>query len=308
VKRVWLHFGIALAMTAGIAGAPVAPQRGEASVPSVDLVEVDVVVVDKEGQPVRGLTQKDFSIKEDGRAVELTTFREISSLDAAEREPRSIVIVLDDVVAPAVATQAMQIISRGVLRFADARDDMAVVRLMRGADEPYGDRRLAEERVAAFSASSSPFLGYVTQREALNRIASLARELENREQDRKVLLCIGSPVVCNVDEPTKSSPFNAWDAWVDAMTATARANVAVYAIVPGRAVFRRNGLVDHTGGELFAATYDVAPAVERILRDASNYYVLGYWPPAGKDKEIRSLNVKVDRRGVQVRARHRRGR
>ena len=308
MKRLWLLFGIALAMTAGLAGAPVSPQRGEADAPSVDLVEVDVVVVDKEGQPVHGLTQKDFSVKEDGRAVALTTFREVSSLDSAEREPRSIIILLDDIVAPAVATQAMQIISRGVLRFADERDELAVVRLSREADEPYGDRRLAEERVKGFAAASAPFLGYVTQREALRRIAGLARQLEASEQNRKVLLCIGSPVVCNVDEPTKSSAFNTWDAWVDAMTASARANVAVYAIVPGRAVFRRNGLVDHTGGELFAATYDVAPAVERILRDASNYYVLGYWPPAGKDKEIRSLNVKVDRRGVQVRARHRRGR
>jgi VWFA-related protein len=307
VKRVCRLLGITLALTAAVAVAPGAQPRGEGDALSVDLVEIDVVVVDKKGQPVRGLTQKDFSIKEDGKTVALTTFREISSLAGEESGPRSIVIALDDVVAPPVATQAMQIISRGVLRFADERDELAVVRLMREADEPYGDRRLAEERIARFTASSSPFLGYVTQREALNRIASLARELANHEQDRKVLLCIGSPVVCNVDEPSRSSPFNTWDAWVEAMTATARANVAVYAIVPGRAVFRRNGLVEHTGGELFPATYDVAPAVERILRDASNYYMLGYWP-AGKDKDVRSLAVKVDRRGVEVRARKRRGR
>ena len=300
-------FGIALAMTATVAGAPDSLQRGEGDPLSVDLVEVDVVVVDKQGQPVRGLTQKDFSVKEDGHTVELTTFQEVSSLDPAERQPRSIVILLDDIATPAQATQAMQIISRGVLRFADESDDVAVVRLSRETDEPYGDRRLAEERVTSLAAASAPFLGYVTQREALRRIAGLARQLEAHEQDRKVLLCIGSPVVCNVDEPARSSTFYLWDAWVDAMTASARANVAVYAIVPGRAVFRRNGLVDHTGGELFPATYDVAPAVERILRDASNYYVLGYWP-AGKDKELRSLSVKVDRRGVQVRARQRRGR
>ena len=40
----------------------------------VNVVEVDVVVVDKKGQPVRGLKQGDFEILEDGKPVEVATF------------------------------------------------------------------------------------------------------------------------------------------------------------------------------------------------------------------------------------------
>lgn len=37
----------------------------------VNLVEVDAVVVDDKGVPVRGLQQRDFEIEEDGRPVEI---------------------------------------------------------------------------------------------------------------------------------------------------------------------------------------------------------------------------------------------
>lgn len=40
----------------------------------VNLVEVDLVVIGSDGRPVRGLTQEDFEITEDGKAVEIATF------------------------------------------------------------------------------------------------------------------------------------------------------------------------------------------------------------------------------------------
>jgi hypothetical protein len=93
---------------------------------------------------------------------------------------------------------------------------------------------------------------------------------------------------------------------VDAVSASARANVSVYAIIPGRTILRGGGLADLTGGEVFATMYDVGPAIDRILQDASHYYVLGYWP-SGKSREIHTIDVKVNRRDVKVRARRRRG-
>ena len=45
--------------------------------PSIDLVELDVVVVDRHSKPVTGLTAADFAVKEDGSRVEIKTFIEI---------------------------------------------------------------------------------------------------------------------------------------------------------------------------------------------------------------------------------------
>jgi VWFA-related protein len=54
----------------------------------VTVVEVDVVVTDKSGRPVRGLGREDFEISEDGRPVEIATF---SAVDVPEA-PRHAII------------------------------------------------------------------------------------------------------------------------------------------------------------------------------------------------------------------------
>ena len=57
----------------------------------INLVEVDAVVVDDKGVPVRGLQQEDFQIEEDGRPVEIASFAAIdlpmASPDAAIPAP-----------------------------------------------------------------------------------------------------------------------------------------------------------------------------------------------------------------------------
>jgi hypothetical protein len=113
--------------------------------------------------------------------------------------------------------------------------------------------------------------------------------------------------VCNIEEPSSSSARpRHWSSWVDAVGASAKANVAVYAIIPGRVSVRGGGLADLTGGEVFVTMYDVGAPIDRILQDSSNYYMLGYWP-SGKSREVHSIDVKVSRRGVKVHARRRRG-
>ncbi len=54
----------------------------------VTVVEVDVVVTDKSGRPVRGLRREDFEISEDGSPVEIATF---SAVDVPEAPRDSII-------------------------------------------------------------------------------------------------------------------------------------------------------------------------------------------------------------------------
>lgn len=75
--------GIALAVLAlGVAAAPQAKASPQTAEPltfasDVRMIRLDVSVVDGRGRPVRGLSARDFSIKEDGKPVELSVFEAI---------------------------------------------------------------------------------------------------------------------------------------------------------------------------------------------------------------------------------------
>jgi hypothetical protein len=284
-----------------------ATQRG--AVPaSIDLVELDVSVLDRQGKPVTGLTARDFVVKEDGKLVEIKTFLEAQPTSPDDPDNiRSVVLLLDDVAIPAAGTQAMQIIGKAFLQSADPHDDVSVIRLHNPADEAFGDRSVAESRILRFQAAAFPFADFNTASETLTRVADVSRQLGADDHRRKAIVCVGAPVICNIDEPSSSSvrPRH-WSSWVDAMTALAKANAAVYGIIPGRMILRGGGLADLTGGEMFVTMYDVGPAIDRILQDTSRYYMLGYWP-TGKSRELHSLDVNVTRRGLKVHARRRRG-
>ena len=71
-----------------------------------------------------------------------------------------------------------------------------------------------------------------------------------------------------------------------------------------RALSGSSGFARETGGYAFANTNDVDGAVERIMREAGFYYVIGIAdPPVGRKADLRELDVRVLRRGVTVRAR-----
>src|ERR1700730_8134067 len=80
---------------------------------AASLVELDAVVLDKNDRPVHGLQQGDFQVKEDGRRVELTSFREVSAAGISGRDDgRSVVLLLDDNAVPRNATTILQNIAK----------------------------------------------------------------------------------------------------------------------------------------------------------------------------------------------------
>ena len=68
----------------------------------VNLVNLDVYVTDRKGNPVTGLTQADFEITEDGRSVEITNFLAVEMLPSGElkgaenADPLHLVFYLDN--------------------------------------------------------------------------------------------------------------------------------------------------------------------------------------------------------------------
>src|SRR6266508_3769735 len=70
----WLTARAAVAAAAAGSASPV-PGFGE--VLDVEVVNVQVWVTDRQGQPVSGLTAKDFVLRHDGKPVPITHFAEI---------------------------------------------------------------------------------------------------------------------------------------------------------------------------------------------------------------------------------------
>ena len=63
-------------------------------------------------------------------------------------------------------------------------------------------------------------------------------------------------------------------------------------------------LADETGGFAALNSNDLAGALDRVVRDNSSYYMLGYYPANQKrDDGFRRIEVRVNKPGLQVRAR-----
>ena len=270
---------------------------------AIDFVEIDAAVVDGKGRTIRGLAQGDFSIREDGKAVAISTFSEVSG--PVENDPdsaRTVVLMLDDTGVSPTGTPSVQAIARAFVSSAAVFDDMPVVRLHVPADEPFGDRIAGEARIEAYRGGAWPFAYWSTAGEVLERVAGISRLVAANTSKRKVIVCVGSPYVCNVQEPLSSDPRPFVNGWASAISEAATANVAMYALIPGRAPLSSGGLPEYTGGEVLASTYDVGPAIDHILQDAANFYVLGYWPVSAPPA-LHRVDVKVNRRGAKVHAR-----
>ena len=73
----------------------------------------------------------------------------------------------------------------------------------------------------------------VDDNEALERIGKISRQVAANTSKRKVIVCIGSPFICNIQEPLYSATRSFETAWAAAMSEAAKANVVVYGLIPG---------------------------------------------------------------------------
>jgi len=275
---------------------------------AVYLVEVDAVVTDDAGKPVVGLKQEDFDVKDDGKKVEVKTFDAVAET-GGRLVARSIVLLLDDSGFGAGNTLPVQQIARTFVARMAAPDEFSVIRLSNRRDEAFGDRLEALLRISEYRSDAMPFFGRETLENALQVLAKVSRTLEPIEHRRKAIVCIGVPDICGVQEPTGRTSL-VWRFWIDAATAMARANASLYSLEPNGAPRRSNltanSVAEATGGQVFLSTTDVGRTIDIVRRDTGNYYLLGYWP-AVSDKPLHSVEVKVNRRGLHVLARHVRG-
>jgi VWFA-related protein len=196
---------------------PQQPQAQPAFRSGVDLVQVDVSVLDRDRQPVRGLTAADFTVREDGKvrpveafsAIELPArpaptgaawLRDVApdvATNAIPRDGRLVVILFDRTIRNANRPAARLVAEAAVDQLGPA-DLAAVIYTSRGVPQNFtGDRRLL------MSAIAQPFMGLpdndpgnpgecrcgVCSLETMTHVADALRDVPQR---RKMLLFIGS--------------------------------------------------------------------------------------------------------------------
>ncbi len=298
-----LVFSTGVCIAVGVAAAATQQAPEDAS------TEVDAVVVDKDGRPVRGLQATDFRVKEDGRVVALTSASEVSAAGIdGPADGRTVVLLLDDYSVSLNATTVMQNIARLFVSYARRFDTVAVVRLTQRDDEASGGLPAALERIASYRPGSMSVFGRDMTDDTLLTVARVARELEPVRHRRKALVCIGSRNVCDPYFPAPELSL-LWQSWRDAISAAARANASVYVVSPSGLAGRIDlggGLVDNTGGGEFVRSNDFARDARMIWDEAGHYYLLRY-SPANRRRELHAISVSVRRSGLLVHARLGRG-
>ena len=266
-------------------------------------VTVDVVVLDGNGKPVSGLTQDKFQVRDDGADVKIQSFEEVKVAPGK----RTVIFVLDDVGVPASGTVAIQNVARNLVSRAEVGDNVSMLHLHGKGQGLENDPPTVLGRIDSYQAGSIP-ANTDTPANSSTAIANLADKLQALGKQRKTIVCIGSTAVCDVSAPAQGVDNLRMSTWNRALTSAARANAAVYVVVPAPTVrLTAFGLADSTGGDVLAVANNIAPVIDRVWGDAAGHYLLTYQPTTTTSRELYRVEVRVDGRGLRVLARKYRG-
>lgn len=308
----------------------------------VQMIDVDVVVTDKDGKPVKDLTRDDFEIVDHDKVQDVRTFTlidlPIESLSAlaarrAEVEPdvvtntqpegRTYVLLVD---TAETDLRARHLTERWLDEVVQPSDRVAIVYAQGSTTNSQtftSSRRLLLNGINRMIRGGSNARANVDeatrQLDTLQAIQDISERLGTIPGRRKAIVWITRypPSL----QPQTDSLFSRRGAdillaWEQAARAAVNNNVAVYPVdVSGlttelgiRSLIHTDSIrevAEETGGvPVGANTNDFSRGFATIVQDASSYYLLGYSPePARDDGKFHSISVRVKRPDVTVRAR-----
>ena len=192
---------------------------------------------------------------------------------------------------------------------------MSVINLNGGRAVTTNSKAELKAAVGRFSVSAGAEVMTSGQQSehGLRMIASLTEQVAKAPHQRKVMVFVGNSNMFSPNQPSAFAPigngpqeFDVSPEWGEAIKATARHNVSVYVIDP-RGVEGPPGdwsksFASETGGYAFGRTNSYIRAADQIWRESASYYLIGYTPPIS-DGRLHRIDVKVERRGVTLRAR-----
>lgn len=271
---------------------------------AVDLVSLNVIVTDSRGQFVTGLTEKDFTVFEDGVQQEVTFF-------AATNVPLDLAILLD---ASGSMSDKLATVQEAAVGFAShlrAGDRITVVGVkdtVRVLHDLDGDVAGACEAIRRTTASGGTALYngiYTTIRQMLK-----VRAADGGELRRQAIA-----VLTDGEDTTSIVPFD------DVLALAKQAGIAIYTIAlksqypaallstirdSSESEFAMKSLAHETGARPFSITdiSQLAGVYGAITQELASQYALGYTSNnPRRDGSFRRIFVRVDEPNVRARTR-----
>lgn len=244
----------------------------------VRVTNVDVVVTDRSGNPVRGLTKDDFEIYEDGKLQPISNFYEITAAPAATaggtataaapdvpqvptelRRRRITVFVDQETVDPNRRRQAFDSIGRALDKLMQPGDDAMVVSFFRGR-RVVADLTSDRETIQKSLKDAAMHAGSTTTR-------MTAREHVIRNANEMLATARESPRLMRMEDAYRNA-YSTATAYADQLyDLQKRLTVALQQTVASMAGLEGKKVLIYIGGDLQARpAVDVFDAVDMIFR------------------------------------------
>ncbi|HEV7516332.1 MAG TPA: VWA domain-containing protein [Thermoanaerobaculia bacterium] len=259
----------------------------------VQLVQLFVVVTDRSGKPVKGLTRGDFRVREDGREQTLAGF------DDAGEFPITVGLAVDTsasmfVKLPGVVKAAQSLVTGGLT----PRDSSLLV----GFDEhprlvmrPTRDRLAVSTALAALRPDGGTGLWGAVDF-SLSQLQGVS--------GRKALIVYSDGIEEEEDVSFATCLRRARDSGIPVYLIFTNAAAAHEGRLLGRLYTGRlERLTAAAGGKLYFVEpdQDLAAVYAEILAELRSQYVLTYYPREGGGDAFREVKVDVKRSGLKAR-------
>lgn len=297
-----------LAALATTLGAAPASHQQPATPAKVQLLEVDAVAIDRQGKPVTDLKPGDVEIWLESYRIPLESLTVLSEND--QRRRRSIVLILDDMmITPDLVPRIRQAAHRLVERL-EPGDRISIGMLSAGGIVRTGDPAVLRQAIDRFNlTAAAPIRPDDLGAHVFSTLTTISRQVAETPRHRTTVITIGPGWVFDTPVPPSSVSRNLRQEWTTAVRAMAFSNIALYVIDPGgvgssRVAGGSAGLARDTGGLAFMNTNDMPGAIDRVMKEASGYYILRFEdPPFFRTAPLRKLEVRTKRADVTLRAR-----
>src|SRR5262245_20752049 len=256
---------------------------------SVSSVSVDAVVFDEKGRFVKDLTDKEFSVLENGEAQTLDYLRQ-------DRDPSLFALLVDSSQSMAIRSDVVRAAAARLIAPLGKDDEILVAPFTKTIDSvtgPSTDRATVLDAIGAIRHKGGTAI--------LDALGSAATTLTGSTRRKAIVL-----ITDGYDENSESKIDQATDA-------LKRSGITLYVVgLGGIAGVSLKGekllksLAEDTGGRAWFPRdeRDLVVAYDAIANEVKNHYLLGYTPQnQDRDGTWRAIDVKVANETYRVRAR-----